>query len=109
MDSGTIAVLGGLAGVLICGVGGYLGARAAYEAAEADAQRQLLRQLYLYGGLYAAAVMVLILLASFGVLPRGTYLAAIILWFGPLLPVMRWLDERVERLAAPRIGAVAST
>jgi hypothetical protein len=108
MDSGTIGVLGGLAGALICGVGGYLGAVAAYDAAETDAQRHLLRQLYWYGGAYAAALMALILLASFGVLPRWVYAAGFVLWFGPLLPAILWLSPRIEELAAPQGRPTAS-
>jgi hypothetical protein len=108
MDGGTISILGGLIGSLVCIIGGILGARAAWAAAQTDAQRYFLRQLYRYGGLYAAAVMGLILLASFGVLPRGAYLAGFILWFGPLLPAMRWLKPRIDQLTAPPDRATAS-
>jgi hypothetical protein len=52
--------------------------------------------------------MALILLGSFGVLPRGVYFAGFILWFGPLLPARRWLSPRLDELAAPPNREAAS-
>ncbi|MCL4768610.1 MAG: hypothetical protein KJZ80_20530 [Hyphomicrobiaceae bacterium] len=97
--SGTMAVAGALGGALVCAVAGRIGAGAVLRAAANDEQRQVLRRILSWAGFYAAAVMSAVLLASFQVLPPWAYTAALLAWFGPLLPALAWAHHRLDAAA----------
>lgn len=105
--SGTAAVLGALGGTIIFLAAGVIGARSVLAAAVNEEQRKLLRQMLAVGSGYAAAVMGLVLLAAFGVLPGWTYAAAMVLWFGPLLPGLAWAHQRLDLAAAGTNPSIA--
>lgn len=100
-----MAVFGAVGGTMVCLVAGMIGARAVLSAAVNDEQRQVLRQVLAFGSVHAVAVMGLVLLAAFGVVPGWAYAAATVLWFGPLLPALAWVHQRLDSAA----GAVASS
>lgn len=97
--SGTLAVYGAIGGGLVCAAAGAIGAKSVMAAAANDEQRQVLRQTLTLGGLYAAAVMSIILLAALQVLAAWAYAAAFVLWFGPLLPALTWVHQRLDVVA----------
>lgn len=101
MGDSSVAMFGTLCGCLIGLVGGYCAAQAAYRAAESDAQRSFLRQLFVFGGLYAVFDMVLILLASIRAVHTAFLLIGLLLWFVPLGPVMARVHRRLGELAVP--------
>jgi hypothetical protein len=103
MDSGTLGMVGTCVGAIVSIAGGYAVARSAYEAAGSEALRLFLRRIYLCGGIWAAAVMIgVILLAAFRLVPQSLYLLAFVLWFGPLVPVLLWMRHRLDELAPRR-------
>jgi hypothetical protein len=102
--SSTMAVLGALSGAVVCGLAGRFGPALVMEAAVNEEQRQVLRQLFTYGGAYAAAVMALVLLTAFQALPHWTYVAALALWFGALFPALSWAHHRLDAAAGRTIA-----
>lgn len=99
MADGSFALFGTATGCLVGLIGGIIAAQAAYRAAETEAQRTLLRQLFVLGGLYAAFDMILILMASSRTVNTAFLLVAFLLWFVPLGPVMVRVQRRLDELA----------
>ncbi len=93
---GTLGVFGAMIGLAIWGFGGSVAAKAAYETAANEQQRAVLRRLFGIGGLYSAALMGLVLLVGLRLLPMWVYGAAFVLWFGPMLPFLAWLHNRLD-------------
>ena len=92
----SLAVVGALGGAMVCGIAGVVGAKAAFRQTTHPAQRQTLRQVFTCGGAYVAAVMGIVLLTAFQVLPHWSYAAATVLWFGPMLPALSWAHQQLE-------------
>jgi hypothetical protein len=101
MGGSAVAVFGTFCGCLVGLVGGYCAALATYRSTQNHAQRQLLRQLFMLGGLYAVFDMVLILLASIRAIHTAFLLIGFLLWFVPLGPVMARVHRRLGELAMP--------
>ena len=104
----TLAVVGALGGATICGIAGIVGAKAAFRQAANPAQRQILRQVFTWGGAYVAAVMGLVLLIAIQVLPHWSYAAAVLLWFGPMFPALSWVHHQLESAAGQQLHLNAS-
>lgn len=109
--TGTMAVVGALGGAAMCAVAGRFGIHWVLAAAVNDEQREVLRQIFTCAGGYAAAVMGLVVLGALQVLPHWIYVAAVVLWFAPLLPGLMWAHQRLDAatghggLAAPMLAA----
>ena len=103
--SGTLAVFGAAWGVLICGTAGAIGSKAVLAAAVNEEQRQVLRQVFRWGGIAAAVVTGIIVLAAVRVLPQWAYAVALVLWFGPLLTVLSCVQQRLEAAAGQGEGS----
>ncbi len=101
----TVAVIGALGGAAICLTGGWIGAKAVLQAAVNDEQRFALRQVMFWGGVYAAAVMAVILLTTFQVLPQWGYVGALAMWFGPLFPALSRAHHRLDVAGQDGIAA----
>lgn len=97
--SGSLAVYGAIGGALACAAAGLIAARAVFAAAVNDEQRQVLRLVFTYGGGYVAAVHAIIILAAFQVLAHWAYAAALVMWFGPLMPALTWVQHRLDAAA----------
>ena len=106
--SATMAVAGAFGGAMLCATAGTIGARAVLGAAGSEQQRAVLRQILTWGGIYASAVMGVVLLAAFQVLSAWIYAVALALWFGPLWPALGWAHRRLDALA-DRAGCAALT
>lgn len=94
--SGTLAVYGAIGGALVCATAGLIAARAVFAAAMNDEQRQVLRLVFAYGGVYVATINAVVLLAAFQVLAPWAYAAALVMWFGPLFPALTWAHQRLD-------------
>ena len=94
--SGTVSVVGVLAGIAVWGAVGTIAAKSCYEAAATEEQRRILRRLFRFGGPYAAALMAIVVLAGLQSLPSWIYIAASVCWFGALLPALAWAHNRLE-------------
>lgn len=105
--SGAVAVVGALAGVAVWGAAGAIAAKSAYEAAASEQQRQVLRQLFRFGGPYAAVLMALAVLVGVQGLPTWLYVPLSLCWFGALLPALAWAHGRLDQ-AAPGAGLDAA-
>ena len=92
----SLAVVGALGGTAVCGIAGIIGAKAAFRQAANPAQRHVLRQVFAWGGAYVAAVMGLVILTAFQMLPHWSYAAAVVLWFGPMFPALSWVHQQLE-------------
>jgi len=97
--SGALAVYGAIGGALVCAAAGMIGARAVFAAAVNGEQRQVLRQIFFWGGAYVAAVNGIVVLAALQVLAPWAYAAALVLWFGPMLPALAWAHQRLDAAA----------
>ena len=101
----TVAVVGALGGTAICLTGGWIGAKAVLQAAVNDEQRSALKQILSWGGSYVATVMAVILLTTFQLLPQWGYIAALAMWFGPLLPALSWAHHRLDSAGQTDLNA----
>ena len=104
----SLAVWGALAGAAICLGAGVAGAKSVLDAAQNAAQRMVLKRVLSWGGAYAAGLMGLVLLAAFGVLGSWAYKAAVVLWFGPLIPALAWAHRRLDAAALSDFGTAAA-
>ena len=98
--SDEMAVFGALGGAAFCLTAG---AKGILAAAHNDGQRQVLKQVFTWGGIYAATLAGLLLLLAFGVLPRWVYALAALLWFGPLMPALAWTHRRLDLAEGPTV------
>ena len=98
----SLAVVGALSGAMVCGIAGVAGAKAAFRQTTNPAQRQTLRQVFTWGGAYVTAVMGIVILTAFEVLPHWSYAAATVLWFGPMLPALSWAHQQLEAATEQR-------
>ena len=103
----SLAVWGALAGAAICLGAGVAGAKSVLDAAKNAAQRMVLKRVLSWGGAYAAVLMGLVLLAAFGVLGSWAYKAAVVLWFGPLIPALAWAHRRLDAATSAETAAIA--
>lgn len=104
----SLAIGGAVGGAAICLVAGVVGARSVLDAAKTSAQRLVLKQALGWGGAYAALLMGLVLLAAFGVLGNWAYAAAVVLWFGPLIPALTWAHRRLDAAGSADHGTAAA-
>jgi hypothetical protein len=104
----TTAVVGALAGAAICLAAGVVGAPTVLEAAKNGAQRQVLKQVLIWGGAYAAVLMGMVLMAALDVLGDWVYAAVVVLWFGPLIPALSWAHRRLDAAASADYGTAAA-
>ena len=104
----TLAVVGALGSATLCGIAGVVGAKAAFRQAANPAERQILRQVFGWGGAYVSAVMGLVLLIAFQFLPQWSYVLAVLLWFGPMVPALNWVHHQLKSAVGQQAHSNAS-
>jgi hypothetical protein len=65
-----------------------------------EAQRQFYRRIFAWLFPVTLVFILLVWLAALGVMPHWVYWAAMIAWFGPLGPIIAWMNRRLAELAS---------
>ncbi len=103
MDAGTLgAIVGSTLGV----AGGAIGTYGSIHGSRSASERRFMVRASVLLWTAGSAFLVVIVLASTGVLPRWTFWAGMAVWFGTLGPSIAWMSRRVQRLREPGAGLV---